>query len=56
MYEKIYSFENLYEAFKRSRRGKRGKIAVARFEANALEAVVYISYLLKQKQYKMAPY
>lgn len=56
MYELVYDFGNLYEAYRKSRRGKRGKISVARFEVNALEAVMYISYLLKERKYKMAPY
>ena len=38
-YEKIYSFENLYKAYRKARQGKRWKGAAAKFEVNLLEAL-----------------
>ena len=42
-YEKIYSFENLYRAYRKARQGKRWKGAAAKFEVNLLEALNLLS-------------
>lgn len=56
MYEKIYSFENLYKAYRKARLGKRWKEAAAKFEVNLLEALHLLSYQLQTKTYRMAAY
>lgn len=38
-FEKIYSFESLYNAYRKARQGKRWKGAAAKFEVNLLEAL-----------------
>lgn len=55
-YEKVYGHENLLKAFKKSRKGKRGKASVAKFEASLLEALHLLNHMLVQKTYKMSPY
>lgn len=55
-YEKVCDFGNLYKAYRKSRLGKRSKDSVAKFEANLLEAIGFLSELLTQKQYKLSPY
>lgn len=55
-YEKIYSFENLYKAYRKARQGKRWKGAAAKFEVNLLEALNLLSYQLKTKKYTLSPY
>ncbi|WP_081652137.1 reverse transcriptase domain-containing protein [Dehalobacter sp. UNSWDHB] len=55
-YEKIYSFESLYKAYRKARRGKRWKGAAAKFEVNLLEALNLLSYQLQTKTYRLSPY
>jgi len=55
-YEKVCSYKNLLAAFKKSRRGKRGKDSVAKFEASLLEALHLLNAMLVNKTYKMSPY
>ena len=55
-YEEIYKFEHLYDAYRKTRRGKRNKKTTAKFEVNSLEALIYLQYLLETKQYKMNEY
>lgn len=55
-FEKVSSYRNLYAAFKKSRRGKRDKEAVAKFEASLLEALQLLHVMLTEKTYKMSPY
>lgn len=55
-FEKIYSFESLYYAYRKARRGKRWKGAAAKFEVNLLEAINLLSAQLKTKRYTMSPY
>lgn len=38
-FEKIHSFESLYNAYRKARQGKRWKGAAAKFEVNLLEAL-----------------
>ena len=55
-FEKIYSFESLYYAYRKARLGKRWKGAAAKFEVNLLEALNLLSVQLKTKRYTMSPY
>ena len=55
-YEDLYDFGNLYAALRAARRGKRWKDAVAKVEANALEAVIFIQRELQEETYKPGPY
>ena len=51
-YETICSFETLYAAYLRARRGKRKKLRTQRFEANALESLYEIAEQLKDGSYR----
>ena len=55
-FQRVYDFGNLYAAFLKARKGKRGKPSVAKFEANLLEALSLLSELLKTKTYTMSEY
>ena len=55
-YEKIYQFENLYNAYRKARCGKRWKGAAAKFEVNLLEAIHLLSYQLRTKKYTLSGY
>ena len=56
LFHLVYDFQNLYEAYMKSRRGKRWKGATNRFEMNALEYVSYLQHLLKTKTYTLGSY
>ena len=55
-YEKVCDFQNLYTAYKKARKGRRGKRSVAKFEANLLEALLYLHALLVNRAYRMSEY
>jgi retron-type reverse transcriptase len=55
-YQKIYSFDSLYRAYRKARRGKRWKGAAAKFEVNLLEALNLLSRQLEAKTYRLSPY
>lgn len=55
-YGKVHDFENLYVSFRKARAGKREKASVAKFEANLLEALYLLGYLLETKRYKPSEY
>lgn len=55
-YEKIYSFENLYRAYREARKGKRWKQAATKLEVNLLESLNLLSDLLRTKRYRPSPY
>ena len=55
-YEDLYDFANLYAAYRAARKGKRWKDAVAKVEANALEAVAFLQRELKDGTYKPGKY
>ena len=42
-FERMADFNNLYAAYLDARKGKRWKLAVARFEVNVLENITYFS-------------
>ena len=52
----IFTFENLYDAYLYTRKGKRNKECVARYEYYALEATKYLEGKLKNKTYKIGNY
>lgn len=56
MYKIIYNFENLYNAYKKARKGKRWKDSIVKYEINTLEATTYLQYLLKTKKYNLGKY
>jgi retron-type reverse transcriptase len=55
-YERICAHKSLYAGFKKARRGRRGKASVAKFEANLLEALHVLNFMLVEKTYTMSPY
>ena len=55
-FQRVYDFGNLYAAFLKARKGKRGKPSVAKFEANLLEAICLLSEMLKNRTYKPSDY
>ena len=55
-FEKIHSFESLYNAYRKARQGKRWKGAAAKFEVNLLEALNLLSAQIRTKSYTMSPY
>lgn len=55
-YSKIHDFENLYNAYRASLKGKRWKASTNRFALNALERLVYMQRDLKNKTYEMGNY
>jgi hypothetical protein len=56
MYEQVYKFENLYNAFRKTRKGKQWKNTTARYEINLLEATALLSEQLQSKTYTVSPY
>lgn len=54
-FEKIHSFESLYNAYRKARQGKRRKGAAAKFEVNLLEALNLLSAQIRTKRYTMSP-
>lgn len=55
-FDKIISFENLYRAFRRSRRGQSYKRAAQRFEARCIEGTLALQAILNSGQYQVSPY
>lgn len=55
-YEKIYSFQNLYRAYKLMARSKRHKRDVISFELNLSESLWRLHDALESKTYRPAPY
>ena len=55
-FEKIHSFESLYNAYRKARQGKRWKGAAAKFEVNLLEALNLLSVQLQSHTYRLSPY
>lgn len=55
-FERICCFENLYKAYRKSRRGKREKYSVLKFEENCTEELLKIQKELVSKTYQMQPY
>jgi retron-type reverse transcriptase len=56
IYPQITHFENLYQAFKKAARGKRGKAVVAAFEFDLEENLLQLQYELETQTYQPGPY
>ena len=55
-FEKVTDFENLYQAFRRSKRGKGYKKSSARFDMTALDGIQTLRQQLLNKTYKVSEY
>lgn len=55
-FEKVTSFENLYRAYCRAKRGKGYKSSSARFETMALDGINALKKLLVNREYKIKGY
>lgn len=55
-FEKIYSFDNLYQAHKKARRGKQNKREVIEFEFYLAENLEKLKYHLENQTYKVRGY
>lgn len=55
-YEKIYQFENLYQAHRKARRGKRDRSDVIEFELDLANQLCKLQNLLQNKKYFPLPY
>jgi hypothetical protein len=56
LYPQICSFENLYLAYRKARKGKRGKAQVAEFEYNQEEALLRLQEELASGSWQPGPY
>lgn len=55
-FEEAYSFNALYKAYRKARKGKRWKESAAKFEVNLLEALNLLKHMLENKTYTLSPY
>lgn len=55
-FEKIYDFQNLYQAHRIARRGKRNTTEVIQFEADLAQNLTTLSDLLREKKYRISGY
>lgn len=55
-FEVMADFNRLYSAYLEARKGKRWKYAVVRFEANLLENLMALHFLLTSRKYRPSPY
>lgn len=55
-YEKIFDFRNLYNAYRKARKGKRWKEAAVKFEINLLEAIALLKKQIRTKTYTLSEY
>ena len=55
-FENLSSFENLYNAHKSCRKGKRWKDSVAIYDIRALESTLYLQWLLRTDRYQISEY
>jgi retron-type reverse transcriptase len=56
LYSQIYRFDNLYNAFRSARKGKRDRVAVASFEFNLEHNLVALEAALRDQAYRPGPY
>lgn len=56
MFDKLWDFENLYQAHKKARPGKRNKSEVIEFELNLSENISRLSEEIKNKTYRLGGY
>lgn len=52
----LADFNSLYLSYIDARKGKRWKYSVAKYEANVIENLMFIHYMLTSKKYKLSPY
>lgn len=55
-FEVMADFNQLYSAYLESRKGKRWKCAVVRFEVNVLENIMFLHFMLTKHKYRPSPY
>ena len=55
-FEVMADFDRLYSAYLESRKGKRWKYAVVRFDVNALENLMFLHVMLTKRKYRPSPY
>lgn len=55
-YKVVYDFGNLREAFYKAKAGKGEHASASKFSVNLLEALIYLQYLIRTKQYKTGEY
>ena len=55
-FEKVTDFNNMYQAYRRARRGKGYKKSSARFDVAALDGINALIAQLKDKTYRVSPY
>lgn len=55
-FEVMADFNRLYSAYLESRKGKRWKCAVVRFEVNVLENIMFLHFMLTKHKYRPSPY
>ncbi len=56
LYDRLCTYENLYLAFRKARRGKRGRFSVAAFEANLESELFDLVGELSRNDYRPGPY
>lgn len=56
LYPHIYAFDNLYQAFRQARRGKRHKEPVAAFEVDLEQQLWELHTELAEQRYRPGPY
>jgi len=56
MFNDVFNFENLYNSYLKSRKGKRNKNTAIKYETNAIEATNYLLYQLLNDKYKVSEY
>ncbi len=56
LYPQIYTFENLYEAYREARKGKRGRVDVAAFEFDMEHNLLQLQRELRDQTYRPGPY
>ena len=56
LYQEISSFENLYFAYRKARKGKRGKVPAAEFERRQEEELLALEEELRQQSYQPGAY
>jgi len=56
LYPKIYSWDNIYDAWRKARKGKRGQEPAATFEFNLETNLIQLQRELRDKTYRPGPY
>ncbi|MGC1377487.1 MAG: reverse transcriptase domain-containing protein [Anaerolineales bacterium] len=56
LYPQVWDFENLYLAYRKARKGKRGKAYVAAYERRQEEELLALQTELREKSYTPGPY